>query len=178
MRAKDPRIVRQSGQAGQAVPHLLGRAFEEPSAAQRKQGVAHESDAACGVEIGDVAQRVAAGLDHPKAGFAEFDHVAARDCSVERGDARHLGRPDDRRAGGGLQFGVAAGMVRMPVGIEDEIQLPPLPFQGGENGAGVRRVDGRGLAGGFVAREEAIVVLQAGELADNERHGGAPETGV
>ena len=39
------------------------------------------------------------------------------------------GGPDDGRAGGGLDLGVAAGVVGVPVGVEDQVERPAQPLQ-------------------------------------------------
>ncbi len=146
MGAVDRGLVRQGGQALQAGPHLLGRALEQPPAAQREQGVADEGDPVGRVEVGDVAQRVAAGLDHVEAGLAQLDDIAVAHRAVQRRDPRDLRRADDHAAGGGLDLGVAAGVVGMPVGVEDEVQAPAQLPQFSQDRVGVRRVDGRRLA--------------------------------
>ena len=117
-----------------------------------------------------MAERVPAGLDHGEAGVAERDRLAVLHLAIQRRDAPHLGRSDDRRAGLGLQPRVAAGVVRMPVGVEDGVEPPTLPRQGLEDGVGVGRVDARDLAARLVARQKAVVVGEAGELADDEAH--------
>ena len=60
--------------------------------------------------------------------LAQFDHIAACDHAVQRRDAAHLFRPHDLAAGFGLQPFVALGMVRVPVGVQDQIQPPPAQF--------------------------------------------------
>ena len=146
--------------------------FEQPPAAEREQGVADEGDVIRGVEVGDVAQGVAAAVSitsnrvSPSSTTSPSVHRA-----VEGRDARHLGRADDGRAGGGLDLGVAAGVVGMPVGVEDEVQAPAGVLRRRQDRGGVGGVDAGGLAAGLVADEEAVVVGKAGELADSQGHG-------
>ncbi len=114
---------------------------------------------------------MAAALDHLEAGLAEFDDVAARNLAVERGDAGHLLGADNPATGRRLDLGVAAGVVGMPVGVENQVEPPAQALQFGQDRRRVRRVDAGGLAGGVVADEESVVVGKAGELVDSERHG-------
>ena len=119
-----------------------------------------------------MTQGVAAGLDDLQPGVAKLDAVAAGDHAIQRRDPPHLRRPDDRRAGFGLEPCVAAGVVGMPVGVEDEVEpVPSLRPQSGEDRLGVGRVDATHRAAGLVAHEEAIVVGEAGKLADGQAHG-------
>ncbi len=172
MSAIDQGLVRQGRQPGQAGPHLLGGALEHPPAPQGEQGVADEGHAVGGVIIGDVPQGMAARLHHLEAGMAKLDHIALADRPVQGSDPRHLLRPDDGAAGGLLQPGVAAGVVGVPVGVHHQGQGPAEPLQLAQDGLGVGGVDGRHLSGVLVARQEAVVVVEAGKLMDLERHDG------
>ena len=126
---------------------------------------------ALGVEVGDVAQGVAAALDHLKPGLAEHDVIAAGDDAVGGlTDALDLGRADHGGAGGGLDLGVAAGVVGMPVGVEDQVELPAEGVQLAQDRRGVRRVDAGGQTAGVITHQEAVVVREAGKLMDGDRH--------
>src|SRR5690606_33260051 len=71
----------------------------------------------------------------------------------------------------GLEPGVAAGVVRMPVGVQDHVEPPPVrSLQLGQDRVGVRRVDRGDEARCRIPDQEAVVVGQAGELADVEGH--------
>ena len=117
-----------------------------------------------------MAERVAAALDHLETGLPQHHAVPAAYVAVERGDARDFGRPDDLCAGRGLDLGVPAGVVGMPVGVENQRQLPAQPAELAQDCARVRRVDAGREAAGLVADQEAVVVLKAGKLVDGERH--------
>ncbi len=174
MGAVDGGVVGQRRKPLQAGPHLLGGAFEEAAATQGEQGVAHEGDPVGRVEIGDVPERMAAGLDHLEPRLAQHHHVAAAHLAVDRREAGDLGRPHHGRAGGGHDLGVAAGVVGVPVRVEDEVERPAVGLQGREDGPNLRRVDAGRPAGRLVVGEEAVVVRKAGELVDGERHGRLP----
>jgi hypothetical protein len=62
----------------------------------------------------------------------------------------------------------------MPVGVEDQGQFPAGPVELAQDRGRVRRVDAGGQASGVVAHQEAVVVGEAGELVDGDRHGGLP----
>ena len=174
MGAIDRRGVRQGGQLRQAGPHLLRRALEQPAAAQGEQGVADKGDPVGGVVVADVAQRVAAGVEHLEPCLAQHDQVAVDHDPVRRGpDPLDLGRADHLTARGRLDLGIAAGMVRVPVGVEDMGQGPAQRLQFAKDGGRVRGVDTGGLAGRVVADQKAVVVGQAGELMDGQGHIGA-----
>ncbi len=59
----------------------------------------------------------------------------------------------------------------MPVGVEDHVQPPTQPLELGQDRVRVGGVDAAGLPAPFVPDQEAVVVVQAGELVDLERHG-------
>ena len=124
-----------------------------------------------GVVIGDVPQRMAAGVDDVEAGFAEFDDVAVLHHAVRSDDLLHLLGPHGDGAGRRRDLGVAAGVVGVPVGVEDEGQLPAQPVDLAQDGGGVRGVDAGGQPARLVADQEAVVVGEAGELVDGQGHG-------
>ena len=68
--------VGQAGQPLERAIHLLRRAFEQPPAAHREQGVADERDSLIVEDQGDVAERVAGDFDHAADVIAEADLVA------------------------------------------------------------------------------------------------------
>ncbi len=172
--AIDQGLVGQGGQALEAGPHLLGRTLEQAPAAQREQGVADEDDAVFGVMVGDVAEGVAAGLQHAEHGLAEAHLVALMQRPVERCDARDLLGPHDLATRRFLDPAVAAGVVGMPVGVQDHVEPPAQLLQLGQDRLRIGGVDTAGLAGGLVADEEAVVVLETGELVHLQRHGRHP----
>ena len=63
VRAVEQGLRRQRLDAAQAVPELLGLAFEHPAAAEREHAIANEGDAGRGQVEGDVAIGVAANID-------------------------------------------------------------------------------------------------------------------
>ena len=170
MGAVDAGVVGQRRQPLQAAPHLLRRALEQPPAAQREQGVADEGDMVGGVEIGDVAQGMAAALDHLEAGLAQHDRVAAAHLAVDGRELVTSAGPTTVPPVALDDLGVAAGVVGVPVGVEDQVELPAERLQLRQDRAGVRRVDAGGEPRGLVEGQEAVVVLKAGELVDVERH--------
>jgi hypothetical protein len=150
--AVDGGVVGQGGQLGQRAPHLFGRALEQSAAAEGEQGVADEGDVVGCVVIGDVAQGVAAGVDHLN---RVSPSITCRPPRRRSSGAMRVtsGRADDGRAGRRLEGLVAAGVVRMPVGVEDQVQFPAQFVELGQDGVGVRRVDGRGFRWRRRARE-------------------------
>ena len=164
----------RGGELRQAPPHLLGRALEHPPATQREQGVAHEHRMVRRVVIADVAERMAAGVDHPEQGLAELHRVALMQRAVQGRDAGHLAGPDDLSARRRLHRRVAARMVGVPVGVHDQAEGPAGGLQRRQHGVGVRRVDGGGQARGLVPHQIAVVVGQAGELVYGDGHGRRP----
>ena len=173
MRAVDGGGVRQGGQLLQAGPHLLRRALEQAAAAEREQGVADKGDPIGGVMEGDVPQRVAAGVDDLEPGLPQHHHITVVHHPVRRGpDPLDLGRADDLAACHRLDLRVAAGVVRVPVRVQNVGQGPAQGLQFAQDGGGVRRVDAGRLAGRVIADQEAVVVGQAGKLVDGESHDG------
>ena len=85
-------------------------------------------------------------------------------------DPLHLLGADDGGAGGRGDVGVAAGVIGVPVGVEDQGQFPAELFQFGQDHLGVGRVDTGGQAGGVVADQEAVIVGKARKLVDGDRH--------
>ncbi len=170
MGAVDQSLVRQGREALQAGPHLLRRSLEHPPAAEREEGVPDEDDGVRRIVIGDVTQRMPPGLHHPEQRLPEPDLVALVQSPVQGRDAGDLLRADDLASGRRLDRLVAAGVVGVPMGVEDQVEPPSQPLQLGQDGLGVGRVDTAGPAGGPVADQEGVVVLQAGELVDLERH--------
>ncbi len=124
--------------------------------------------------IGQVPERMAAGLHHVEQGFAQPHLVALVEGPVERRDAGDLLGPDDLAARDLLDPRVAAGVVGVPVGVQDQVQAPSQRLQFGQDRLGVGRVDAAGLAARLVADQETVVILQAGELVDLQRHGRHP----
>jgi len=156
--AVDARVVGQGRQALEAGPHLLGCTLEQASAAESEERVADEGDVVGAVVVGDVTQRVAAAVNHRELRFTEVHQVTPDHCSIEGRDPGHLGWPHDAGAGSGLDLGVAAGVVRMPVGVEDVVERPARLLKLSEDRPGVWRVDAGGRAGGVVADQEAVVI--------------------
>ena len=174
MGAVDGDVVRQGGQLPQAGPHLLRRTLEEAATAEREQGVADEGHVVDGVVEGDVAQGVAAGVDHLEAGLSQPDDIALVDHPIgRRADALDLGRADDDAAGFTLQPRVSAGVVGVPVGVEHQVQRPAQLAELGQDGVGVGRVDTGCLPRRTVAHKKAVVVGEAGKLVDGDGHGAA-----
>ncbi len=173
MRAIEQRVGGQLADPVEAVPELLGFAFEHAAAPQREDAVADESHVRFGDVIGDMAVGVARDIDHACLPVAQHHAVAIADHAVDpaqfvdflRGDDGGSGRIHDRR--------IAARMVGMPVRIPDLRDLPAL-------GAGlfqifrpVGSIDRRGFAAGGVMQQETVIVGQARELVNFE-HDGEP----
>ncbi len=74
--------------------------------------------------------------------------------------------PDDGRAGLGFDFGIAAGMVGMPVRVPDVGDAPA--FVGGfrEDCRCIRRIDRRRGAALRFVNQQAVIICQARELVD------------
>ena len=163
--AIDLRRVGQRHQLGKARGHLRRRPLEQPPAAQCEQRVAAEQDPRVGEVIGVVAAGVAGDVDHPPRHLPDVDRIALRDGAVDAGNLRRLARrAGDARAGRRLYREVAAGVVGVPVGVEDLRDPPAARRRRREDGIGDRGVDHRRLAVGV--DEIDVVVGQHRDLDD------------
>ena len=69
---------------------------------------------------------MAAGVNHAEPGLAELKDIAVLHDAIDRVMLAHLGRPERGRAGRFFDGGVAAGVIRMPMRVQDRRQ-PPAP---------------------------------------------------
>lgn len=169
MRAVKRRFVRQGGNSLQAVPHLFGGAFKQAPTPQGKQRIPHKRHLGFPEGVRDVAQSVPANIQHLSAMGAQTDMIMSRHNHIRRHpNARHFGRPGDARAGGCHNGCISASVIGVPMGVPDGGYGPTLGGGGGQNGAGVRRVDRGGLSALAVMQQERVVIDQAGELVNLE----------
>ena len=148
------RLVGPGREAAEAVPHLLGRALEQPSAAEREQGVADEGDGVGGRAIDDVAQGMARRRPSPAERVSpSMTGRRPRQHWSSGATLRTSSGPDDLAAGLGLEPRVPLGVIGVPVGVQDQVQ--PAPAEAcelGQDRLGVRRVDRRDRSRRLVAR--------------------------
>ena len=158
-----PRVVGQSRDPLQRGVHLLGRAFEQPAAAHREQGVADEGDPRLVEHQGDMAERVAGDLDRPADMVAEakLGPFAERDVV-----ARRFGGAQDDGAGRLLDRQIAVGVVPMLVGVPHLPDRPAAPIGFGERGRGIAGIDDRGLAAVGVVDQPDVIVAQGRDRDD------------
>ena len=94
-----------------------------------------------------MAQRMARHVQHACCRAAKLDCVAFLQLHIDAGDLLRLARGAvDGAAGGFLDLHVPAGMIGVPVRVEDMADMPTHPLSLGQVFVGVRRVDGGGLA--------------------------------
>ena len=103
-------------------------------------------------------KRVASRFHNLEGGFTKSDHIAPGDLAIDGRQALHLGRTDHVTARGGLDLLIAARMVGVPMGIEDQGQLPAQLFQFAQDDLGVGRVDAGGQASGVITDQIAVIV--------------------
>src|SRR5690606_6482642 len=117
-------VVRQGGQTLERVVHLLRGAFENPSAAPGKQGVATEQPGGLWViaEEGDMIQSMAWHCDDANALAGQADLIAVGECPVDTGGGR-VEQPQKPELGGGFERRVHAGMVTVVMGQQNRAQL-------------------------------------------------------
>ena len=70
----------------------------------------------------------------------------------------------EKIAGGFLDLQVPAGMVRMPVRVQDMADMPAQPLRLCEVLVRIGCVDGGGLAGNGLVYEISVIIVQAGKL--------------
>ncbi len=159
-----PRVAGQGRDAQDAGPHLLGRALEQLAAAEREQTVADEGVVASCIVPADQAKRMAAEVHDVELRFTQHEDGARGDDVVERPFAGDLRRAIDGAAILQLEGGIAAGVVGMPVGVEQVIEaVQALAGDTVGDDIGVGGIDDRRLAGCFVAQQEAVIVRQGRE---------------
>ena len=95
----------------------------------------------------------------------------SRTVSSTPGIRRFAARRDDAAAVTLLEFLDAAGVVVMMVRHEDIGQGPAGRFSAASTGAGLRRIDRGGRAGGGIVQQHAEIVLEAHEEMDLCWHG-------
>ncbi len=162
-----PGIGGQGVEAGDGGEHLLGRALEEPPAAVGHQTVGREQRFQRRVMEGNMAQRVAGGVQH--LGPAR-QGVARREGVVQRRQAVGIGfRAPDGGAGDGDDFGHGVDVVVVVMGDVDPSQPPAAFGQPGEDRGGLGRVDQCRVAGRRVMDEVGVIVLKTAD--DLDGHG-------
>ena len=169
MRAIEDRIIGQLPDTVQTVPELLRFAFEHATATEREDAVADKGHVGFGKMIGDVPVRVARHVDHACVPLAERDAVAIADHAVDRGQLLHLPRRDHGGTGRLCDRLVPARMVGMPVRVPDLRDPPALRLGLTQVFRAIGRVDRSGLVAVGIVQQEAIIVVEAGELVDLEQ---------
>jgi hypothetical protein len=101
--------------------------------------------------IGDVAQGVAADVDHLEARLAQQHNVAAAHHAVERCDAGHLGRADDLAPVAAFRAALPPAWSGCQWVLRIRSRLQPAAASSALDRLGVGRVDAGDLAAGFVA---------------------------
>ena len=92
--------------------------------------------------------------------LADPGMVAAGDDPVHLRDALGLGRAGDPAAGGGADRVIAAGMIRVPVGVPDLADRPAARRRRLEHRIGDRRIDRDRLAGCGIVHQPDIIVVE------------------
>jgi hypothetical protein len=145
--------------------------FEEASAAQREEGVPDEGHPDVGCVVGDWPEGVTRRAQHVEGGGAEGDCVASR-------TVRSISPMRSASAAGATIWAPVAALTRalpadvvgVPVGVEDQGDRPAEAVGLAQDGVRVGRVHAGDQPAVLVAGEEAVVVGEAGEEADVERH--------
>jgi hypothetical protein len=162
--------------AEKAGPHLFGRALEQPTAAEREQGVADEGDVVGRRRaIEDMAERMPGHVGDLKRRLAQHDRVAATDSTRSSGAMRRTS------SGPTISQPVSACIAALPPawsGCQWVLRIRssrPQPSRSSSArmaaASGVSTVaDG---AGRLIAQQEAVVVVQAGEQVDGQGHAGS-----
>lgn len=171
MGAIDPGLRRQNRKALQACPHLRRITLEQSSTSHGEKGVADKGDGVCCVKISDVPQGVPPAIDHLETGLAQGDDIAASHHPVDRRNAAHLLRADNGRARRRLNRRISPRVVRMPVRIEDHIEAPAGSLESLQHSLSIRGIDAGGEAARLILEDKAVIIREAGELANVEGHG-------
>ncbi len=89
-----------------------------------------------------MAKCMAAKIDDVELCFSQHEDIAGPQYMIERCDPRHFLRAVNLRAVTFFEQRIAAGMIRMPVSIENVIQMPDVQYrQPFADGARFGRVD-------------------------------------
>ena len=168
-------IGRQGGEFAQAGEHVRRIAFEQPAAAQAEQCVAAQQRGTVRIIEGDMPDRMAGRVDDLAHGVADRHRVALLHGPVEFWQPMGIRRrAHDRAAKARPNFVGAAHMIGVVMRQQDQVQPPTGGHDGGLDGAGIGRVHhGRG-AGGAVAQQPGVVVLEQRNGGDAEGHDRAP----
>ena len=169
--AINPGVAGQRPQLRERLPHLRRRAFKEPAAAEGKQGVAAKERLGPRQMEGEMAAGVAGRSDHADHFGPELIIRAVIDRDVDLGDAGAVGAGGDHRtAVAGLEFGVAADVVGMVMGVEDGVEPPLAGGERRDHRPGLGRVHHGDGPARRIADEMDVVVVERGQ--DGDVHGG------
>ena len=171
MSAVDKGVVGESAELAEARPHLRRRTLEQPAATEGKQRVAAEKRPCFLEPVSDMADRVPGNLDHPRLLPADGNLVALADGNVDAGDPTSVVPvADDGATRGLLELQVAAHMVMMMMGVEDQRQRPAETVQGFQNRAGDRRIHRGAGARLGIARQVDVIVRKDRNLMNFEHN--------
>lgn len=163
----DNRLIGQGSKLLQRMPHVHGRALEEPSAAQRKQGIGGKEQHVLGQMIADVSCGVAGCFDHPHRAIAKGELVTVPHGPVDaRNGSCLVTRTDDLAAVFFLQRQVRLDMVTVVMGGEDMGDLPAPLLRRLDDRIELRSVDRCRFPRLRAVKKHAEVVTSAEEYLD------------
>ena len=127
MRAIELRLRRHCGDLRQRRPHLRGCPLEQSSATKREDRIADESRAVFREMINDMAKRMPGSCAHNRARRPKFDDIAVIDRLIDSRNFRRFALgTDDAAAPAFLQRKIAAGVIGVPVRVENVGERPTL----------------------------------------------------
>ena len=167
----DGGALRQRRNPLQARPHLLRGTLEESTAPHGEQRISREQYVRARRIVSNMTQRVAAYIDHLKCRRAELDDVSVADPPVDRPDSLDLLGSNNLSSSLLFENGVPAGMVGMPMRVQDQFQRPTQTVQLVEDCLGIRRIDACRPSGLGIVHQKAVVIGQAWEEMNVQAQG-------
>ena len=142
MSAVDARIVRQSAQLKQRLPHHFRRTLDDAPTADREQSIADKGQLVGWKEIANVTGGVSRRLEHATSQRADPNLVIFAHGRVHQGNASGLStRGDNATTVALFELSDTASVIRVMMRDENIAEQPPGCFQCGLDWCRFRRVN-------------------------------------